>query len=345
MKRTLLILLIFQLSSSAFSQDTFVYVSDAGNFSAPPWQILKFDENGQNPEVFIDTNLNWPQDIVFLDNSDTVLISNLNSGRINRHSATTGDFIDSFATSIAQPTRMKIGADNYLYVLQWSDDGRVKRYELDGTFVDDFTNVGVPQSIGLDWDADGNLYVSSFSGQYVRKFDANGNFQLDPTVAGGVNIDITRDLVFQFGLQTDSVFAGQFNPGGVASNGYDRLGAYGLSGGVFRFLLDFNDNGAVDAAGETIVSNVQVNALPLAGDFDNDNAGDEVGLFDGVTWWLDTNGDNLLDISFSGNMRGLPIAGDFDGDGLTDLAAHVASTDIFNFDLVLFLFLSLQGIC
>lgn len=43
-----------------------IYVSDAGNFNFPPWQILKFDENGENGEVFISDHLAWPQDIFFL---------------------------------------------------------------------------------------------------------------------------------------------------------------------------------------------------------------------------------------------------------------------------------------
>lgn len=154
---------------------TFIYVSDAGKFESPPWQILKYDENGNNPKVFISTNLAWPQDIVFLENTEVVLISNLNSGLINRHNATTGAFIDNFAIGNSGPTRMKIGSDNLLYVLQWGGNGLVLRYELDGTFVDEFTKVGVTQSIGLDWDSNGNLYVSSFQNGQIRKFDTSGN--------------------------------------------------------------------------------------------------------------------------------------------------------------------------
>lgn len=154
---------------------TEIYVSDAGNFSSSGFKILKFNESGKFPEVFIDKNLAWPQDIVFLENEGTVLISNLNSNSIGRFNASTGDYIDDFATGIDGPTRMKIGEDDLLYVLQWKGDGLVKRYQLDGTFVDDFTSVGVSQSIGLDWDSDGNLYVSSFDGKSVRKFDTSGN--------------------------------------------------------------------------------------------------------------------------------------------------------------------------
>jgi hypothetical protein len=175
--KTLLFLLSFFLlfTANIFCQGIEIYVSDAGNFSSPPWQILKFDENGENPSTFISDSLAWPQDILFLEDQNIVLISNLNSGIIAKHSSDDGAHIGNFASRIGGPTRMKIGADSLLYVLQWGGDGKVKRYQLDGTFVDDFTSIEVPQSIGLDWDSEGNLYVSSFTEDYVRKFDSNGN--------------------------------------------------------------------------------------------------------------------------------------------------------------------------
>jgi len=192
--------ILILIACSAIAQDFAVYVSDAGSFSTPPWQILKFDSQGQNPEVFIDDNLNWPQDILFLEDENLVLISNLGSGRITRHDATTGEFISDFADSIGGPTRMKIGPDGLLYVLQWGGNGRVLRYRLDGTFVDEFTSRGVSQSIGLDWDADGNLYVSTYSGRLVRRFDADGEdlgVFISSNLAGPTNIwfDESGDLL------------------------------------------------------------------------------------------------------------------------------------------------------
>lgn len=159
---------------SLLAQNPSIYVSDAGNFNLPPWQILKFDANGENGKVFIADHLAWPQDILFLDNSNVVLISNLNTGEILRFDASTGTYIDQFATGIGGPTRMKIGTDGLLYVLQWSGNGKVWRYRTDGTFVDQFTSVGVSASIGLDWDKQGNLYVSSYDERYVRKFSPTG---------------------------------------------------------------------------------------------------------------------------------------------------------------------------
>jgi hypothetical protein len=200
LNKPLLFLCGVLFTTSLSAQDLEIYVSDAGNFANPPWKILKYDGNGDNAEAFITTNLGWPQDILFLEGSNVVLISNLNTGLINRHNAETGAFIDTFASTIAGPTRMKIGADNRLYVLQWSGNGQVLRYELDGTPLGAFSTVGVTQSIGLDWDSSGNLYVSSFSGASVRKFDANGNDMglfINANLTGPTNIwfDSNGDLL------------------------------------------------------------------------------------------------------------------------------------------------------
>lgn len=174
MKTRFLCLLMTLWVSAAFSQDFDIYVSDAGDFQNGPWKILKYDQNGDNPEVFINQNLGWPQDILFLESTNSVLVSNFTTNRISRFNAETGAFIDEFATGLAAPTRMKIGRDGLLYVLQWSGDGRVRRYELDGSFVDSFTSVAVSNSIGLDWDSAGNLYVSSYNQGTVRKFGPDG---------------------------------------------------------------------------------------------------------------------------------------------------------------------------
>ena len=183
--------LLLLFVSNLLGQEMAVYVSDAGNFSSPPWQILKYDGNGENPEVFINQNLGWPQDIVFQDAANTVLISNLSSNQITRYNAETGSYIDVFAQVPGGPTRMKIGSDNLLYVLQWNGNGSVLRYQLDGTYVGEFTSVGVSKSIGIDWDSAGNLYVSSYDGDHVRKFDSNGNDQglfINSNLTGPTNI-------------------------------------------------------------------------------------------------------------------------------------------------------------
>lgn len=160
---------------NVYSQSTTnIYVSDAGDFDKPPWQILKYDQNGENPEVFINTNLAWPQDILFIEDQGIVLVSNLNENNICAFDLESGAFIKEFATGISGPTRMKIGPDGLLYILQWSGSGRVVRYTLNGNRRGEFTNFGLSQSIGLDWDKEGNLYVSSYDKGHVKKYDRNG---------------------------------------------------------------------------------------------------------------------------------------------------------------------------
>ncbi|MCB0397931.1 MAG: T9SS type A sorting domain-containing protein, partial [Flavobacteriales bacterium] len=100
----------------------------------------------------------------------------------------------------------------------WNGTGKVKRYQLDGTFVDDFTAVGVSQSIGLDWDQSGNLYVSSYGGKLVRKFDTAGQDSgvfISANLLGPTNIwfDVNGDL-----LVTD------YN--GTAVKRFDHSGTY-----------------------------------------------------------------------------------------------------------------------
>lgn len=220
--RPILFAVILLSAVLAKTQNLEIYVSDAGNLNNPPWQILKFDENGQNPTVFIDTNVDWPQDILFIEDSNRVLISNLNSNLINWHDATTGAYIGLFANGINGPTRMSIGPDSLLYVLQWGGTGRVLRYQLDGTLVGDFTTVGVSNSIGMVWDDLGNLYVSSYDGDLVRQFDSQGNdlgiFVLG-NLQGPTNIwfDDKGDLLV---VDYDGGAVKRFDPAGIFKSNF-----------------------------------------------------------------------------------------------------------------------------
>lgn len=167
-----------------------IYVSDVGTFS-PPFKIMKYDAEGNFPETFINSNLSWPQDILFIDSLNMVLISNFNSGLITKYNNITGAYLGVFASGLSSPTRMKVGPDGLLYVLQWSGSFNVRRYTMTGTIKGDFTSVGVNASIGIDWDKDGNLYVSSYYDDLVRKFDKDGkdlgNF-ISTNLVGPTNI-------------------------------------------------------------------------------------------------------------------------------------------------------------
>ena len=88
---------------------------------------------------------------------------------------------------------MEVGPDGLLYVLQWSNtNNKVLRYQLDGTFVDEFSEVGVAQSIGIDWDSNGDFYVSSYGQSTIRKFNgmtgADMGLFIDSGLQGPTNI-------------------------------------------------------------------------------------------------------------------------------------------------------------
>ena len=222
-------------ATTALCQPFEVYVSDTPNFVQPPWQILKYDENGQNPRVFITENLAYPHDLVFLEDSNTVLVSNYNSGTIDRYNATTGQHLGILTDFVAGPTRMVIGPDNLLYVAQDGGNNRVRRFQLDGTFVDDFTNLGLTRPLGMAWDSQGNLYVSSYDGQLVRRFGPDGldqgNF-ISTNLTGPTNIWFRNNgelLVADYdagdvkGFSPQGAYLGVFIQGLSQTEGVDLL--------------------------------------------------------------------------------------------------------------------------
>jgi hypothetical protein len=202
-----------------------------------------------------------------------------------------------------------------------------------GAFVARFTVDSRPE-LGV-WSA-GSVYV-----------DTNGNFLFDPTNADHVN----RDITYVLGFATDTIFAGNFafnfGPDGIpftaddgpaVADGFHKLAGYGRDNlGRIRWVIDVNNDGVADlrtfepiplAAGFSGVGH------PVAGNFDGVAAnGDEIGLFDGRYWWLDTNRNFIVSdqTPIDNGLRGYPIVGDFDGDGRTDLATYL--NGVFYFDL------------
>ena len=204
-------------------------------------------------------------------------------------------------------------------------------------------------------------------GNFVARFTVDTRPEIGTFAAGSIFIDINgnlvwdfegqdndatnRDLVFTLGVVGanrdegfqihDGLFAGNFANGkSGTADGFDKLAAFGFINGGFRWIIDTNNDGVVDVSmGDFFVEQPNVggfnlSALPFAGDFDRNHPGDEIGLFDGTKFLIDTNGNNLLessDLLIHSPLRGAPIAGDFDGDGLEDLATW--RVDRFSFDL------------
>jgi len=175
--RSIFTLCLILVASTLLAQDLEIYVS-SGNGAVSG--VKKFTSTGVFESDFVqpgDGGINWPQDIIFLEDQNIVLVSGLNNTEILKYNSENGNFDGIFATVAGGPTRMEIGADGLLYVLQWATNSKVLRYQVDGTFVDEFTNTGVTNSIGLAWDTEGSLYVSSYGLSLVRKYNNLGEDQ------------------------------------------------------------------------------------------------------------------------------------------------------------------------
>jgi hypothetical protein len=174
----------------------YFYISDAGNFQQGPYQILRYNVDGSDGKVFIKNNLAWPQDILFTEDGNHVLISNLSTNSVEMYDSETGAYIKRMISGINGPTRMRIGKDGMLYVLQWQGDGKVRKYDASGNFISNATQTGVPTSIGMDWDQEGLLYVSSYNGKFVERFDKDGVSKgkfISSGLSGPTNIEFTSD--------------------------------------------------------------------------------------------------------------------------------------------------------
>ena len=146
-------------------------------------------------------------------------------------------------------------------------------------------------------DAGGGVYL-----------DLNGNNVYDPTNTAASN----RDTAVTLGYASDLDFAGDFNYGfygNQASDGFDKLAAYGSVNGAFRWLYT-NDYGQIIAS---IAQPDNANGQPISGNWGNGKI--TVGLYTGSTWELDTAGNGFASTVVTSIIpNGYPIAGNFDDD-------------------------------
>ena len=125
--------------------------------------------------------LSKPQDLFFHPHDGTLIVTGIDNNAIKRYNPQTGEFLGDFSSgySLSRPTKMSIGPDSLLYVSQWgSIQNKVVRFDLEGQFIDEFTQNGIPNGCGMAWDEVGNLYVSYYGNGgtgAVQRFGAQGN--------------------------------------------------------------------------------------------------------------------------------------------------------------------------
>lgn len=145
--------------------------------------IKKYDENGNYLGDFISPGsggLIAPEDIVFHPDG-TMLVTGAGNTAIKRYNGQTGEYLGNFSSGYAlqTPSKMSIGWDSLLYVTQWgATQNKVVRFDLDGHFVDEFTETPTPNGLGHVWDSDKNFYISVYGNGgngTVQKFDSAGH--------------------------------------------------------------------------------------------------------------------------------------------------------------------------
>ncbi|MCA9728994.1 MAG: T9SS type A sorting domain-containing protein [Candidatus Eisenbacteria bacterium] len=145
-----------------------------------------------------DGGLSLPQEVIWHPDG-FLLVTGRGQNAIKKYDGQTGDYLGNFTTGYAldNPTKTNVGPDGLLYVSQWGAvQNKVARFDLQtGVFVDEFTEIGVPNGGGHAWDADGNLYVAQYgngANGKVVEFDPDGAylgvFVANGPVRGPINV-------------------------------------------------------------------------------------------------------------------------------------------------------------
>ena len=101
-------------------------------------------------------------------------VASANTGDIHRYDPVTGDFLNTFVSD-AKPYFIKFEGD-YLYATTWTRNTVLRFNATTGQLVDSIdpgNQAGLHGGIGIDFDSEGNLYVTSgLSGEVLRYGDA-----------------------------------------------------------------------------------------------------------------------------------------------------------------------------
>ena len=160
-----------------------LYVSAASASS-----VMRFDEDGIRLADFVPSgsgNLGDPQGIAFGPNGNLFVASN-GSNNVLEFDGNNGSFVGVFASrgDWTWPAEINF-REGLLYVSDFRPGGTVTRFDaLTGEFVDVFIS-GLSFPDGQSWDANGDIYISEFTGNRVRKFDGQTGAPIEPFVQSG----------------------------------------------------------------------------------------------------------------------------------------------------------------
>lgn len=210
-----------------------------------------------------------PQGIAFGPDGNLYVSSNA-SNNVLKFDGQSGAFLGVFATVSGMTWPAEINfRDGFLYVSDFAATGRVSRFDAaTGAFVDHFVTDALFAD-GQSWDNNGDMYVSSFGLNSIRKYDgASGLFLGEFVTSGSGGLNGPLDNIF---LPNGEMLVSSFNTGSIKR--YDATGAYiddpitGLFGGPQGLEIGPDGLLYVGEFGAGIIRRYDVSTLNLVDTF------------------------------------------------------------------------------
>ena len=162
-------------------------------------QVLRYAPDGTFIDEFIpaaDLNLEAPTGIAFGPDGN-LYVSSQNTNEVLRYDASTGAFIDVFATGgLSSPEGLIFGPDGNLYVSNFTGNNIVRFDGTTGASLGVFATGGLNSPEQMAFGSGGDLYVVSYNSGEILRFDGTTGSQIGGafiTVAGPTGIAFGPD--------------------------------------------------------------------------------------------------------------------------------------------------------
>ncbi len=210
-----------------------IYIGDFGDGNTDGDQILRFQPDGSQMEVFAESILGATGGA--FDSKGNLFWSGYSENMV--HKISTEGEVEDFA-SVSGPVAIKIDAEDQLFVCACNDN-TIKRITPDGG-VSTFARSNLFNCAnGLAFDAAGNLFVSNFDDGRVMKVDKEGNVSLFADVPGqnSVNLAFHNDHLYVTARAIHRIYRISVSDGSVELYTGSKLGHVDGSLMAAQFVL------------------------------------------------------------------------------------------------------------